>query len=198
MCQAPIQPLPYRELAMGGARSASKKNSSSDLHSRLKTRKVLGVGERREDGNVYRSKVSQILGHSDFIDQKLPRGFGLSIDLNLIYFVVLGLLYMCYPQITAFETSFATKANNQYVRLFGAALLVQAFVYHGIVSTNDSCIISIGVLSCCLFYTGTLISDSYDGGDHSLDPLYINASQSTEGEGRTDEWRHGSKIVALG
>ena len=34
-----------------------RKLSSSDLHSRLKTRKVLGVGET-DDGDVHRSKVS--------------------------------------------------------------------------------------------------------------------------------------------
>lgn len=34
-----------------------RKNSASDLVSRLKTRKVLGVGEIRDDGDIYRSKV---------------------------------------------------------------------------------------------------------------------------------------------
>lgn len=34
-----------------------RKNSNSDLHSRLKTRKVLGVGEIRDDRDIYRSKV---------------------------------------------------------------------------------------------------------------------------------------------
>ena len=34
-----------------------RKHSSGDLHSRLKTRKLLGVGET-DDGDVHRSKVS--------------------------------------------------------------------------------------------------------------------------------------------
>jgi hypothetical protein len=33
-----------------------RKHSSGDLHSRLKTRKLLGVGET-DDGDVHRSKV---------------------------------------------------------------------------------------------------------------------------------------------
>uniref|UniRef100_A0A1I8GN54 Tumor protein p53-inducible protein 11 n=2 Tax=Macrostomum lignano TaxID=282301 RepID=A0A1I8GN54_9PLAT len=41
-----------------------RKQSSGDLHSRLKTRKLLGVGET-DDGDVHRSKLSQILGHSE-------------------------------------------------------------------------------------------------------------------------------------
>lgn len=37
-----------------------RKLSSSDLHSRLKTRKVLGVGET-DDGDVHRSKVRIVM-----------------------------------------------------------------------------------------------------------------------------------------
>ena len=37
--------------------SIFRKHSSGDLHSRLKTRKLLGVGET-DDGDVHRSKVS--------------------------------------------------------------------------------------------------------------------------------------------
>lgn len=35
-----------------------KKHSQSDLVSRLKTRKILGVGGEDDDGEVHRSKVS--------------------------------------------------------------------------------------------------------------------------------------------
>lgn len=35
----------------------SRKHSSGDLHSRLKTRKMLGVGMVAEDGDIHRSKV---------------------------------------------------------------------------------------------------------------------------------------------
>ena len=39
--------------------STCRKHSSGDLHSRLKTRKLLGVGET-DDGDVHRSKVSSV------------------------------------------------------------------------------------------------------------------------------------------
>ena len=40
-----------------GTFSIFRKHSSGDLHSRLKTRKLLGVGET-DDGDVHRSKVN--------------------------------------------------------------------------------------------------------------------------------------------
>ena len=41
--------------------SLFRKHSSGDLHSRLKTRKLLGVGET-DDGDVHRSKVRKTAG----------------------------------------------------------------------------------------------------------------------------------------
>ncbi|PIO26037.1 hypothetical protein AB205_0215720 [Aquarana catesbeiana] len=40
-----------------------KKHSQTDLVSRLKTRKILGVGGEDDDGEVHRSKISQVLGN---------------------------------------------------------------------------------------------------------------------------------------
>lgn len=37
-----------------------KKHSQTDLVSRLKTRKILGVGGEDDDGEVHRSKVSAV------------------------------------------------------------------------------------------------------------------------------------------
>ncbi|XP_045137814.1 tumor protein p53-inducible protein 11-like isoform X3 [Portunus trituberculatus] len=51
-----------------------RKHSSGDLHSRLKTRKILGVGET-DNGDIHRSKISQVLGHNEHLYVKLPRGF---------------------------------------------------------------------------------------------------------------------------
>ncbi|CAL1548084.1 unnamed protein product, partial [Lymnaea stagnalis] len=53
--------------------NTERKHSSGDLHSRLKTRKLLGVGET-DDGDIHRSKLSQILGHSDQLYIRLPYG----------------------------------------------------------------------------------------------------------------------------
>ena len=45
------------QIFMFAASRCFRKHSSGDLHSRLKTRKLLGVGET-DDGDVHRSKVS--------------------------------------------------------------------------------------------------------------------------------------------
>ena len=47
----------------------SRKQSASDLQSRLKTRKLLGVGELTNNGDIYRSKVGQ---SSITLNTKLP------------------------------------------------------------------------------------------------------------------------------
>ena len=50
----PVKLIPHNK---GNHLSIFRKHSSGDLHSRLKTRKLLGVGET-DDGDVHRSKVS--------------------------------------------------------------------------------------------------------------------------------------------
>ncbi|KAH9397159.1 hypothetical protein TYRP_003467 [Tyrophagus putrescentiae] len=53
-----------------------RKHSCGDLVSRLKSRKLLGVGESSENrGEVYRSKISQLLGHSEHLFAKFPLAF---------------------------------------------------------------------------------------------------------------------------
>ncbi|XP_060580953.1 uncharacterized protein LOC132737636 isoform X1 [Ruditapes philippinarum] len=67
-----------------------KKHSSGDLHSRLKTRKLLGVGET-DDGDVHRSKLSQILGHSDQLYIRLPSGLRFWQIILAVVFSILSL-----------------------------------------------------------------------------------------------------------
>ncbi|OXA38103.1 hypothetical protein Fcan01_27143 [Folsomia candida] len=55
-------------------RGDKMKHSSGDLHSRLKTRKMLGVGET-DNGDIHRSKISQVLGHNEHLYLKLPKGY---------------------------------------------------------------------------------------------------------------------------
>ncbi|RXM97504.1 Tumor protein p53-inducible protein 11 [Acipenser ruthenus] len=64
-----------------------KKHSQSDLVSRLKTRKILGVGGEDDDGEVHRSKISQVLGNEIKFSGREPLGlrYKTSIALVLIY-----------------------------------------------------------------------------------------------------------------
>ncbi|KAK7486337.1 hypothetical protein BaRGS_00022385, partial [Batillaria attramentaria] len=82
------------------------KLSSSDLHSRLKTRKVLGVGET-DDGDVHRSKLSQILGHSDQLYVRLPWGLRAWQFILALSFTVVSLWALIMPS-QLFDVTFET------------------------------------------------------------------------------------------
>ncbi|CAI2355576.1 unnamed protein product [Caenorhabditis sp. 36 PRJEB53466] len=77
----------------------SRKQSASDLQSRLKTRKLLGVGELAGDnGDVYKSKISQLLGINESLYVRLPRGMFVWNTLNSLYFFLLGGLCLFLPR----------------------------------------------------------------------------------------------------
>jgi hypothetical protein len=63
--EARISPTPSAEARLKNTMAAKqppplmKKHSQTDLVSRLKTRKILGVGGEDDDGEVHRSKVGQ-------------------------------------------------------------------------------------------------------------------------------------------
>ncbi|XP_069158038.1 LOW QUALITY PROTEIN: tumor protein p53-inducible protein 11-like [Procambarus clarkii] len=77
-----------------------RKHSSGDLHSRLKTRKILGVG-RTDNGDIHRSKISQVLGHNEHLYVRLPRGFWSAHVLMGAGVTVETLLLLLFPGIAA-------------------------------------------------------------------------------------------------
>uniref|UniRef100_A0A8R1EWP6 Tumor protein p53-inducible protein 11 n=1 Tax=Caenorhabditis japonica TaxID=281687 RepID=A0A8R1EWP6_CAEJA len=77
----------------------SRKQSASDLQSRLKTRKLLGVGELAGDnGEIYKSKISQLLGINESLYVRLPRGMFVWNNINSLYFLVFGGLCLFLPR----------------------------------------------------------------------------------------------------
>ncbi|XP_076313235.1 tumor protein p53-inducible protein 11-like isoform X2 [Tachypleus tridentatus] len=78
-----------------------RKHSSGDLHSRLKTRKILGVGET-DNGDIHRSKISQVLGHNEHLFVKFPRGFQVWHLSVAIIFTLCGLMLVVW-QTNALE-----------------------------------------------------------------------------------------------
>ncbi|CCD68930.1 Tumor protein p53-inducible protein 11 [Caenorhabditis elegans] len=78
----------------------SRKQSASDLQSRLKTRKLLGVGELAGDnGEVYKSKISQLLGINESLYVRLPRGMFVWNTLNSLYFLLIGTICLVLPRL---------------------------------------------------------------------------------------------------
>ncbi|CAF1303151.1 unnamed protein product [Didymodactylos carnosus] len=76
-----------------------RKNSCGDLQSRLKVRKVLGVGKCGDDGDIYSSKISQILGHSDHLVYYTPNGLILWLMIMAIVFGSLCVSAAFFPQL---------------------------------------------------------------------------------------------------
>ncbi|KAH9499977.1 hypothetical protein Btru_076087, partial [Bulinus truncatus] len=101
-----------------------RKHSSGDLHSRLKTRKLLGVGET-DDGDIHRSKLSQILGHSDQLYIRLPYGLRLWQLLIAVMFTFYGLWSLILPSHILQTTLGASGSDDVVlpVRLYGGALI---------------------------------------------------------------------------
>merc|ERR1711976_975009 len=100
------------------------KHSSGDLHSRLKTRKLLGAGET-DDGDVHRSKLSQILGHSEQLYVRTPRGLRIWQLVVALMFSGMALWAIVFPKHLFSSVLQQEPGENTVLptRLYGAALL---------------------------------------------------------------------------
>ncbi|XP_041472139.1 tumor protein p53-inducible protein 11-like isoform X1 [Lytechinus variegatus] len=128
------------------------KQSSGDLQSRLKTRKLLGVGEC-EDGSVPLSKISQILGSDDHYIINMPAGLRLWQVTTAVVFTSVSLLSIFFP-VTIFNMLFSSGCGNDAVlplRLFGAALICLALLFWSSVKSVSRYIIRWTLLAEVLY-----------------------------------------------
>ncbi|XP_065321184.1 tumor protein p53-inducible protein 11-like [Gordionus sp. m RMFG-2023] len=108
-----------------------KKQSSVDLISRLKTRKVLGVGES-DSGDVYRSKISQILGHSEQLTAPFVKTYWAWHYLSAFFYSIHGLLAIFYPWCifdTTFQSITQISNNPLATRFYGSSLITLASLF---------------------------------------------------------------------
>ncbi|PNJ68526.1 TP53I11 isoform 11 [Pongo abelii] len=75
-----------------------KKHSQTDLVSRLKTRKILGVGGEDDDGEVHRSKISQVLGNEIKFTIREPLGLRVWQFLSAVLFSGIAIMVSPHPQ----------------------------------------------------------------------------------------------------
>uniref|UniRef100_A0A8C4M8T5 Tumor protein p53-inducible protein 11 n=1 Tax=Equus asinus asinus TaxID=83772 RepID=A0A8C4M8T5_EQUAS len=121
-----------------------KKHSQTDLVSRLKTRKILGVGGEDDDGEVHRSKISQVLGNEIKFTVPSPRPR---------------------PQALAFPDQLydaifdgAQVTSKTPIRLYGGALLSISLIMWNALYTAEKVIIRWTLLTeACYFAVQFLV-----------------------------------------
>ncbi|POI27498.1 hypothetical protein CIB84_008752 [Bambusicola thoracicus] len=74
-----------------------KKHSQTDLVSRLKTRKILGVGGEDDDGEVHRSKISQVLGNEIKFAVREPLGLRVWQLVSAVMFSGVAIMALAFP-----------------------------------------------------------------------------------------------------
>uniref|UniRef100_A0A673NBV2 Tumor protein p53-inducible protein 11 n=1 Tax=Sinocyclocheilus rhinocerous TaxID=307959 RepID=A0A673NBV2_9TELE len=99
-----------------------KKHSQTDLVSRLKSRKVLGVGGEDDDGEVHRSKISQMLGNEMKFAVREPIGLRLWLLVSAVLFTSTSLMALAFPS-QLYEIIFEITTSRISIRLYGGALL---------------------------------------------------------------------------
>lgn len=118
-----------------------RKHSSGDLHSRLKTRKILGVGET-DNGDIHRSKISQLLGHNEHLYVKFPRGYGFWHLAMAVTFTFLGINNLFFPENSydlplLYESAEGDAHEDLACRFYGCTSLAVAFLLWSFWGTMD-------------------------------------------------------------
>ncbi|XP_013407269.1 uncharacterized protein LOC106171458 isoform X2 [Lingula anatina] len=153
--RAPVSPKIIKHKGrVGRLHKLERKHSSGDLQSRLKTRKLLGVGET-DDGDVHRSKLSQILGHSEQLYTKLPKGLRLWQYITGVWFFLIAVWALCFPA-HFFGITFDQENSNHLtvpLRLYGAALLSFALLFWSTWVSVDKNVIKWSVVSSTVYFS---------------------------------------------
>ncbi|XP_048886322.1 tumor protein p53-inducible protein 11-like [Brienomyrus brachyistius] len=125
-----------------------KKHSQTDLVSRLKTRKVLGVGGEDDDGEVHRSKISQMLGNESKFGGREPVGLRFWILISAVTLTAVALMAVAFPS-QLYETVFKEKllAASISIRLYGGALLSLSLIMWKGLHTAEKVIIQWSLLA---------------------------------------------------
>ncbi|TNN82009.1 Tumor protein p53-inducible protein 11 [Liparis tanakae] len=137
-----------------------KKHSQTDLISRLKSRKILGVGGEDDDGEVHRSKISQMLGNEMKFAVREPIGLRMWILMSAVGFTAMAVMALVFPNQlyeVVFEEELSTTSLS--VRLYGGALLSLALIMWNGLYTAEKLIIQWTLLSeACYFAVQFLVT----------------------------------------
>ncbi|CAP28019.1 Protein CBG08128 [Caenorhabditis briggsae] len=147
----------------------SRKQSASDLQSRLKTRKLLGVGELAGDnGDVYKSKISQLLGINESLYVRLPRGMFVWNTLNSVYFLLIGAICLFLPRFGLYlDHGIESIPIEAYVivRYYGVTLLSFGLLFKFILQQRENrADIALLLLVTAVFHIVVLIVSTASNG----------------------------------
>ncbi|KAE8606291.1 hypothetical protein XENTR_v10010664 [Xenopus tropicalis] len=119
-----------------------KKHSQTDLVSRLKTRKILGVGGEDDDGEVHRSKISQVLGNEIKFAVREPLGLRLWQFLSAVIFTGIAVMALTFPdQLYAAVFDSGPVSSKTSTRLYGGALFSISLIIWNSMYTAEKVII---------------------------------------------------------
>lgn len=138
-----------------------KKHSQTDLVSRLKSRKVLGVGGEDDDGEIHRSKISQVLGNEMKFTMKEPLGLRLWQLVSAVIFSVVAMMALIFPD-QLYDVVFDKGGSESKisVRLYGGALLSISLIMWNVLYTAEKMVIRWTLLSEACYFTVQFIVTS--------------------------------------
>lgn len=135
-----------------------KKHSQTDLVSRLKTRKILGVGGEDDDGEVHRSKISQVLGNEIKFAVREPLGLRVWQFLSAVMFTGIAVMALTFPD-QMYEAVFdkGTVSSKTSTRLYGGALFSISLILWNSMYTAEKVIIRWTLLTEACYFSIQLI-----------------------------------------
>ncbi|XP_051512368.1 tumor protein p53-inducible protein 11-like isoform X1 [Myxocyprinus asiaticus] len=160
VCTSAVQHTKTVGMASKSHPPLMKKHSQTDLVSRLKTRKILGVGGEDDEGEVHRSKISQMLGNEIKFAVREPVGLRLWILFSAVVFTVMALMALAFPN-QLYEVVFDQEqtATSVSIRLYGGAILSLSLIMWNGLYTAEKIIIQWTLLSeACYFAIQFLVT----------------------------------------
>ncbi|TKC46722.1 hypothetical protein EI555_020785 [Monodon monoceros] len=136
-----------------------KKHSQTDLVSRLKTRKILGVGGEDDDGEVHRSKISQVLGNEMKFAVREPLGLRVWQLVSAVLFSGIAIMALTFPD-QLYDAVFdgVQVTSKTPIRLYGGALLSISLIMWNALYTAEKVIIRWTLLTeACYFSVQFLV-----------------------------------------
>uniref|UniRef100_A0A3B3RKA1 Tumor protein p53-inducible protein 11 n=1 Tax=Paramormyrops kingsleyae TaxID=1676925 RepID=A0A3B3RKA1_9TELE len=131
-----------------------KKHSQTDLVSRLKTRKILGVGGEDDDGEVHRSKISQMLGNEIKFAVREPMGLSGQAFLRETSEALAFLQALAFPgQLSEMVFEEELSSSIISIRLYGGALLSISLIMWNGLYTAEKVIIQWTLLTEACYFT---------------------------------------------